>query len=226
MSRTPRRGRAQTPAIDDRLLTSPDERYGARLQRRSSADVMLRQVIEAETLNLSETLDRLQRDGSLQQAARTIVAARRRFVIGGGKSWSYASLLATDMSASMANVTLIDGTVVRAVDVLCDVRDTDVLLAFAFRRYARSTIDIATEFAAAGGTVVGITDESNSALARLAQVPVVVSISSASYVDSPTAVAAVVHILATLTAASAKGARRRLHRRDELTHRLGSYLEG
>ncbi len=211
---------------DDRLLTSPDERYGARLQRRSSADVLLRQVVETETANLADTLNRLQGDGTLQQAARTTVAARRRFVIGGGKSWSYASLLATDLSASMANVTLIDGTVVRAVDVLCDVRETDVLLTFAFRRYTRSTIGFAEEFADAGGTVVGITDDPGSPLAKLAAVPVVVSTSSVSYADSPTAAAAVVHIIATLSAASAKGARRRLHRRDELTHRLGYYLEG
>lgn len=210
---------------DNRELSSPDDRYGARLQRRSSADALLQQVVETETTNLADTLQRLSAEESLQHAARVTVAARRRFVIGGSKSWSYASLLATDLSASMANVCLVDGTAVRAVDVLCDVRDTDVLLAFSFRRYARPTVTFATEFAAAGGTIIGITDQHDTALAQVADVPVVVSTSSASYADSPTAVAAVVHILATLTAASAKGARRRLARRDELTHRLGVYLE-
>ncbi len=212
-------------STDNRRLTTPDERYGARLQRRSTATALLKQVVAQETANLAAALERLQADGSLEQAARTIVAAKRRFVTGGSKSWSYASLLATDLSASMANVVLIDGTVVRAVDVLADVRPGDVLVAFSLRRYARSTIAVAEEFAAAGGTVVGVTDDAQSAVARVAEVSVVVSTDSASYADSPTAVAAVVHILATLAAASAKGARRRLARRDVLTTRLGVYAE-
>jgi DNA-binding MurR/RpiR family transcriptional regulator len=211
---------------ENRQLTTPDERFGARLQRRSTANALLQQVIVQETANLTATLERLQDDGSLERAARRIVAAKRRFVTGGSKSWSYASLLATDLSASMANVTLIDGTVVRAVDVLSDVRPGDVLVAFSLRRYARSTIAAAEEFATAGGTVVGITDDAASAVARVADVAVVVSTDSASYADSPTAVAAVVHILATLAAASAKGARRRLARRDVLTARLGVYADG
>jgi DNA-binding MurR/RpiR family transcriptional regulator len=210
---------------ENRQLTTPDERFGARLQRRSTATALLQQVVAQETANLSATLHRLQADGSLEQAARRIVAGKRRFVTGGSKSWSYASLLATDLSASMANVMLIDGTVVRAVDVLSDVRPGDVLVAFSLRRYARSTIAVAEEFAAAGGTVVGITDDERSAVARVADVAVVVSTDSASYADSPTAVAAVVHILATLAAASAKGARRRLARRDVLTAKLGVYAE-
>jgi DNA-binding MurR/RpiR family transcriptional regulator len=213
-------------STDNRQLITPDERYGARLQRRSTATTLLQQVVAQESANLSATLHRLQADGSLEQAARRIVAARRRFVTGGSKSWSYASLLATDLSASMANVTLIDGTVVRAVDVLSDVRPGDVLVAFSLRRYARSTIAVAEEFAAAGGAVVGVTDDPRSAVARVADVAVVVSTDSASYADSPTAVAAVVHILATLAAASAKGARRRLARRDVLTARLGVYADG
>ena len=217
---------AENRQPENRQLSTPDERYGARLQRRSTATALLQQVVAQETANLSATLERLQADGSLEQAARRIVAAKRRFVTGGSKSWSYASLLATDLSASMANVVLIDGTVVRAVDVLSDVRPGDVLVAFSLRRYARSTIAIAEEFAAAGGAVVGVTDDADSAVARVADVVVVVSTDSASYADSPTAVAAVVHILATLAAASAKGARRRLARRDALTARLGVYAEG
>jgi DNA-binding MurR/RpiR family transcriptional regulator len=211
---------------ENRQLSTPDERYGARLQRRSTAGTLLQQVVAQETANLGTTLERLRADGSLEQAARRIVAAKRRFVTGGSKSWAYASLLATDLSASMANVTLIDGTVVRAVDVLSDVRPGDVLVAFSLRRYARSTIAVAEEFAAAGGAVIGVTDDADSAVARVADVAVVVSTDSASYADSPTAVAAVVHILATLAAASAKGARRRLARRDVLTARLGVYADG
>jgi DNA-binding MurR/RpiR family transcriptional regulator len=213
----------ERPPGGNRDLRSPGERYGARMQRPRSATVLLQQVIAQETSNLASALAAVEADGSLEAAARKVVAARRRFVIGGGKSGAYAALLATDLSASLANVTLVDGATINPVDVLCDVRQDDVLVAFSLRRYARPTIAVAREFAAAGGTVVGITDAPDTSLADIAEVAVVVSTDSASYADSPTAVAAVVHILATLTAASAKGARRRLARRDDLTHRLDVY---
>ncbi|SDT17442.1 MurR/RpiR family transcriptional regulator [Actinopolymorpha singaporensis] len=203
--------------------SSPDQRYGARLRRRSSSSILLDRLLDHETANLAETARRIRVDGTLEQAAARIVAARRRFVIGGSKSSAYAALLAIDLSASLANVTLVDGIAARPVDVLCDVRADDVLVAFSFRRYTRQTIAVAREFAAAGGTVVGITDDPDSSLARLAEVAVVVGTRSASYVDSPTAVAAATHILATLTAASAKGARRRLRRREEVTRDLELY---
>lgn len=210
----------------NRELISPDDRYRARLRRPSTSTALLQQVVAQETANLSETLERLRADGSLELAARRIVAARRRFITGGAKSWSYASLLATDLSASLANITLVDPATVRAVDMLCDMRPDDLLVVFSMRRYARSTSSVAAEFTAAGGTVVAVTDDADSAVARAAEVAVVVHTDSASYADSPTAVAAVVHILATLSAASAKGARRRLARRDELTARLNIYADG
>src|SRR5918994_493581 len=64
--------------------------------------------------------------------------ARRRFIVGSAKSFSYASLLAFDLSAGLSHVTLIDGTVVRGVDVLSDVRSSDVMVAFSLRRYRRA----------------------------------------------------------------------------------------
>ena len=56
------------------------------------------------------------------------MAARRRFIVGSAKSFSYASLLAFDLSAGLSQVTLIDGTV-RGVDVLSDVRSSDLMVA-------------------------------------------------------------------------------------------------
>jgi len=101
-----------------------------------------------------------------------------------------------------------------------DVRAEDVLVAFSFRRYHSQTVIMAREFRDAGGTVVGITDDVASPLARVSDVPLAVVTDSASYADSPTAAAAVAHILATLATASAKGARRRMEKRDHLNRIL------
>ena len=210
---------------ENRRLASPGQRFGARLQRPSSATALQARVIEQETRNLAEAFRLVAGDGSVVGAAATIVAARRRFVAGTGKAFAYASLLAGDLSAGMSNVTLLDGTVVRPLDVLGDVRDTDVLVAVSLRRYRRETIAVAEQFAQAGGTVVAVTDADDAPLAAIAAQAIVVPTDSASFADSPTAVAAVVHLLATVTTASAKGARRRLAQRDRLSHELGLYWE-
>lgn len=210
---------------EDRALSSPDARYGARIRARSSAASLMRQVIAHEQANLKSTLDAVVADGHVELAAARIAAARRRFVIGGGKSGAYASLVASDLSASMAGVALVGGTGLSALDLLSDVRSSDVLIAFSFRRYARTTLLAAEEFTKSGGVLIGVTDARDSRLARISDVPVIVATGSASYADSPTAVAAVCHLLVTLAAASAKGARRRLARRDELAARLEAYEE-
>jgi DNA-binding MurR/RpiR family transcriptional regulator len=207
----------------NRELTSPHERYDARLQRRSST-LLQRRVVEQERASIDEALDQILADESIAQAAARIVAARRRFILGSAKSFSYASLLAFDLGAGLSQVTLIDGTVVRGVDVLSDVRSNDLMVAFSFRRYRRDTVEIARRFVEAGGELVAVTDFEDAPLAKIADQSIYVATGSASYVDSPTVVASVLHVLATLTTASAKGARRRLLERDRLNTELGLYV--
>ena len=72
--------------------------------------------------------------------------------------------------------------------------------------------------------ISAITDFDDAPLADIADQCIYVATGSASYVDSPTVVAAVLHVLATLTTASAKGARRRLGERYRLNTELGLYV--
>ncbi|PFG18121.1 SIS domain-containing protein [Propionicimonas paludicola] len=208
----------------NRTLRSPGERYQARMESTSSATLQAR-LIASELENLTEVFERLSTDGSLRRAAALTVAARRRFVIGAGKSHAYASLLASDLSAAVAQVSLVDDSSLSTLDLLSDVRESDVLIAFSFRRYRRTTVEVAQQFAAAGGTVIAITDDASAPLGRYAHEVVEVGTDSASYADSPTAVAATIHLLATLTTASAKGARRRFADRDRISTALGMYLD-
>lgn len=208
----------------NRTLRTPGDRYSARIESTSSATLQAR-VMQAEVANLTEVFDKLAADGSIRRAAAVTVAARRRFVIGAGKSHAYANLLAADLSAALAQVSLVDDSTVSLLDLLSDVRESDVLIAFSFRRYRRSTLETAELFARAGGTVVAITDDATTPLGRLAAVCVEVGTDSASYADSPTAVAATVHVLATLASASAKGARRRFADRDRISASLGLYID-
>jgi DNA-binding MurR/RpiR family transcriptional regulator len=206
-------------------LSSPEDRYAARLQKKSSASVLRARIVESEKQNLRDTFDHLSEDDALVRAPARIVAARRRYVLGAGKSLAYATLFAWDLSAGLSQVLLIDEGAVRSIDVLSDVRPTDVLVVFSFRRYPRQSILVAERFAAAGGTVIAVTDSPDAPIAAFAHETVTVPTASASSADSPTAVAAVIHLLSTLSIASAKGARRRFAEREQLNRMLNHYVE-
>jgi DNA-binding MurR/RpiR family transcriptional regulator len=207
-----------------RELDSPDERFAERLSVRTSAEALQRRLITQESTHLGTTLAQVAATGVLPRAAALVVAARRRYVTGTGKSLAYATLLADDLAVGLSHVTVIDDANVPALDVLAEVTASDVLVAYSFRRYRRETLARARTFVAAGGVLVAITDDPEAPLAALAAETVVVDTDSASYADSPAAVVAVSHIIATLAAASAKGARRRIATRDRLGRELGLYL--
>ena len=190
---------------EHKQLSSPGKRFGARLQERSLSAILQQRVIDNEKRMLDAALTHVQSGGSAIAVAGIVVAARRRFVIGTGKSFAYATLLARDLSGGLAQVYLIDETVNRSIDILSETKSTDVLIAFSFRRYRRDTLELCRQFIAAGGIVVAITDESDSPITALATASICVPTDSVSSTDSPTAVAAVVHLVTTLCTASAKG---------------------
>lgn len=193
---------------------------------RRSASVLKQHVLEEERRQFEHTLAWAKDDAAIERTAALVVSARRKFVLGAAKSFTYASLLAADLSASLANVTLIDGTIVKPLDVLSDVRDSDVLIAISLARYRAYTVDFAVPFAEAGGTLVLITDSADAPLVRHATESIVIAQNPDSNREiSPVSVALVIHALARLTTASSKGAARRQSERDRLAESLGLYLD-
>ncbi len=207
----------------DRELVSPRERYGERIRTNVSAEALQARVIEAETRSLARTFDELSQSGDVPRAAALILGARRRYIGGQGKAAAYAELLGADLSATLSNVFLVDGRALTPLTVLTDVRASDVLVMFSMRRYREETVRFGELFREAGGQLLAITDSDDAPLAAAASALIRVHTGSASYADSPTSVAAVCHLLSTLTTASAKGARRRLSIRDRLGAHLGLY---
>ncbi|GAA5205981.1 MurR/RpiR family transcriptional regulator [Microbacterium kyungheense] len=207
----------------DRSLVSPGERYGDRFRTNISAEALQARVIEAETRALARTFEELGRSGDVPRAAALILGARRRYITGRGKAAAYAELLGADLGATLSNVFLVDGRALTPLTVLTDVRASDVLVAFTMRRYREETVRFGELFHEAGGQLLLITDSADAPLTDIAATVIHVHTRSASYADSPTAVAAACHLLSTLTTASAKGARRRLTVRDELASALHLY---
>lgn len=217
-------GDKRTDSLNARLRT-PAQRYGNRLKSRLSAEVLQAKIMAKELEGLQRTFEHLKSNSSVTQAATAILGARRKFIYGEGKSAAYAQLLAADLTATLSNIVPIDGRGISQLAVLSDVRSTDVLIAFSFRRYRLETVRFAQQFAAAGGTLVVFTDSVESPLGLVGDVVIDVDTGSVSYADSATPVAAACHLLSTLTSAGAKGARRRLSVRDEYSKILELYVE-
>lgn len=202
---------------------SPRDRM-LRLRPSLSGEALQAHLMEAERASLESTFATLATDSSLSRAAGLILASRRKYIAGAGKSAAYAALLNADLAATLPNVMLIgDGP--SATDVLSDVRPSDVCIVFSLRRYRIETVRLGRLFAQSGGRLVVVTDGADAPLAEYASVLILVDTGSASYADSPTAMAAVCHLLSSLASASAKGARRRLANRDTATTALGIYWD-
>ena len=187
---------------------------------------MLKQrVLEQQRAAFGKALAWAAEHDAIEQAAARIVSARRRWLLGNGKSLSYAALLAADLSAGLSGVHLVDGATVRPLDVLGDIRQGDLLVAISMARYRRETVAVASAYARHGGDLVLITDAEDAPLTSLAAARIVIGTDTASYASSPTSVVLALHLLATLTIASSKGAGRRLHERDALAAELGLYQD-
>jgi DNA-binding MurR/RpiR family transcriptional regulator len=200
---------------ENQTLARPDQRFARRLGGRPRASLLAR-LVEHETTNVARTLRAATDDGLLEQAAARLVSARNRYVVGERKSYAFAHLLAADLTAVLNHVTLVDGVVNREPDVLIDAGADDVAVLFSLRRYAATTLRLARRFADRGVGLIAVTDAADSPIAALADLTLVAHTGSESFADSPTAVVASCHALATLAAARAKGARRRLAKREEL----------
>ena len=208
-------------------LRSPEERFRARIQsQNTSAAALQAEIMRRERATLDRAFSDLSASGVVPRAAAMICAARRKFIVGRGRSAAFATLLRSDLSSGVSNVFLVDGFGLEMSDVLSDVRSTDVLVAFSLRRYRRETVDFGRGFAEAGGKLVVITDALDAPLAGSADSLIAVDTDSASFADSPTALAATCLLLSALVTARAKGAQRRLRVREDVFDELGWYEPG
>ncbi len=204
--------------------STPAERFDRNVQRRS-ARVLKQRVLEQQRAEFDRALAWAAGHDAIERAAARVVASRRRYLLGHGKSLSYATLLATDLGAGLSGVHLVDGATVRPLDLLSDIRRDDLLVAVSLERYRRETVEVASAYVRRGGELLLITDAEDAPLAPVAGTRIVLGTASASYANSPASVVLALHLLATLTIASAKGAGRRLHERDALAAELGLYVE-
>ncbi|GAA4831068.1 MurR/RpiR family transcriptional regulator [Kitasatospora terrestris] len=208
----------------DEQLASPHERFRARL-RPAHLPGLTRRMAEREAANVVATLHAAEDDGALDGTARALVTARRRFVLGTGRSRGLAQLMAADMESVFGRVVLLDGSADRTVEALTDAGPKDVALVYSVRRYDRATLRTAEALRRFGVPVVAIVDGHGSPVAPLAGFTLTAATGGPSFADSPTALVALGHALLTAAAARSKGALRRLDRREEANRVLNRFAD-
>lgn len=208
---------------DTEQRSSTRERYDRRVPQNLSAATLEERIIASDTRALTHTYEQIAATESARQAAALALKSRRRFIAGEGTSSAFALLLATELSATLSNIHLIGSHALSPLVALTDVRSTDVLVLFSMRPYRSMMLRLAREFHRSGGKVVIVTDSADAPAAKYADRLVVADTGASPFIDSPTPIAAVTHLLGTLISASAKGARRRLNERDRIAKLLELY---
>jgi DNA-binding MurR/RpiR family transcriptional regulator len=205
-------------------LSSPLARYRDEPQR-AHTDAMLSEALEVSGLNLKATLDLLShRD--LNEAVELLADVRRRVLILGGRvSAGLARYLAGQLYLLRPGIALVDSERSAPARQLIDMRKTDVLIVFDYRRYQADSIESARVAAARGCSVILFTDPWLSPASAFARQVLVTSMETVGPFDSLVGAMAVVEaVVAAVLRRLGPRAEARMQNLDRL--RAGDVLGG
>ncbi|HET9780920.1 MAG TPA: MurR/RpiR family transcriptional regulator [Candidatus Dormibacteraeota bacterium] len=169
-------------------LSSPLARYRDE-PKRSSA---ISDALESSAHNLRATRDLLS-DRDLKEAVELLADVRRRvMVLGGRVSAPLARYLAGQLHLLRPGIGLVDSERSAPAQQLIDMRKTDVLVVFDYRRYQPDTIDSARVAAARGCDVILFTDPWLSPASAFSRQVLVTSVETVGPFDSLVGAMAVV----------------------------------
>ena len=175
-------------------LSSPLARYRDEPQR-TGTDWMLNDSLETSGHNLQATLGLLShRD--VNEAVTVLADVRRRvMVLGGRVSAPLARYLAGQLHLLRPGIGLVDAERSAPAQQLIDMRKTDVLVVFDYRRYQPDTIESARVAASRGCNVILFTDPWLSPASAFARQVLVASVETVGPFDSLVGAMAVVEAL-------------------------------
>ena len=175
-------------------LSSPLARYRDEPPR-TGTDGMLNHALEVSAHNLQATLGLLShRD--VNEAVTVLADVRRRvMVLGGRVSATLARYLAGQLHLLRPGIGLVDSDRSAPAQQLIDMRKTDVLVVFDYRRYQPDTIESARVAASRGCNVVLFTDQWLSPASAFARQVLVTSVETVGPFDSLVGAMAVVEAM-------------------------------
>jgi DNA-binding MurR/RpiR family transcriptional regulator len=154
----------------EKVLPADRMRYGASVSERP--DAILDRVVEQALANIRET-QKLVDTQSLLTGAQAIVSARIRYVIGTNASAGAAQLLGHQLSRIQPHVRVHTESGPGLFDPMLSLGKEDVVIAFSYPRYAKSTIDFVLLAKKKGATTLVITDSVLSPIAHIAHLTLV-----------------------------------------------------
>ncbi|HSS62145.1 MAG TPA: MurR/RpiR family transcriptional regulator [Candidatus Limnocylindrales bacterium] len=172
-------------------LSSPLARYRDEPKRDSAVNDSL----EVSSHNLKATLELLS-DRDVKEAVGLLADVRRRVMILGGRvSATLARYLAGQLHLLRPGIGLVDAERTAPAQQLIDMRKTDVLVVFDYRRYQPDTIESARVAAGRGCDVILFTDPWLSPASAFARQVLVTSVDTVGPFDSLVGAMAVVEAL-------------------------------
>ncbi|TMD17623.1 MAG: MurR/RpiR family transcriptional regulator [Chloroflexi bacterium] len=172
-------------------LSSPLARYRDEPKR----DSVVNDALEVSTHNLRATLGLLS-DRDVKEAVKLLADVRRRIMILGGRvSAPLARYLAGQLHLLRPGVGLVDAERSAPAQQLIDMRKTDVLIVFDYRRYQPDTIECARVASSRGCDVILFTDPWLSPASAFARQVLVTSVETVGPFDSLVGAMAVVEAL-------------------------------
>lgn len=145
---------------------------------------VMRSVLQADMNKLRVTLEEAD-EKSFNAIVDVILNARRIYILGVRSSAPLASFLGFYFNLIFENVRLVHTTSVSEMfEQIVNARTGDVVIGISFPRYSRRTAKALEFVSKQGATVVAITDNQNSPLARYADYCLFARSDMASFVDS------------------------------------------
>jgi len=172
-------------------LSSPLERY----RDEPATDSAVKTALDVSIRNLRATLDLLS-ERDVKEAIELLADVRRRIMVLGGRvSGPLARYLAGQLHLLRPGIDLVDSERSAPAQQLIDMRKTDVLVIFDYRRYQTDTIDAARVAAGRGCDVILFTDQWLSPASAFARQVLVTSVETVGPFDSLVGAMAVVEAL-------------------------------
>jgi DNA-binding MurR/RpiR family transcriptional regulator len=204
------------------LTPSPSARAKSTSEAQQSNS--LESVLDTE-LQQVQQLRNLVKSSAFADAVKLITNTKGNVrIVGYGWSRSLADLMGHRLSLCRPRVQSSSQIDTLSLGELAESGPADCLVAIATRRYSRRTVEIAHAMAKRGVPVIAITDSTASPLLRSSSIFLIVSTMRADMFDSPTPIAALVHLLCIGVMRSGKGrALQRIETVDILSDELGMF---
>lgn len=166
---------------------------------------ILTAVLNSDIEQIRITMEETDRD-DFQAAVDAIVKAEHIYIFGLRSSAALANFMGFYFNLLFENVRVVnENSISEVFEQILRIRENDVFIGLSFPRYSKRTIKAMRYARDRGASVIGITDNNLSPIAKLADIPLCAHSDMVSFVDSLVAPLSLVNALIVAASTKAKG---------------------